>query len=80
MPRRSREEGFCNYLYNFKKGQQKLFSFDLTPEWKTYTAEVDKAATPIDRVMFKFYVDKGSVADIDDCIVSPQGKLPGAAK
>ena len=59
--------------YNFKKGQQKLFSFDLAPEWKTYTAEVDKAATPIDRVMFKFYVDKGSVADIDDCIVTPQG-------
>ena len=59
--------------YNFKKGQQKSFSFELTPEWKTYTAEVDKAATPIDRVMFKFFVSKDSVADFDDCVVTPVG-------
>ena len=43
------------------------------PEWKTYTAEVDKAATPIDRVMFKFFVSKDSVADFDDCVVTPVG-------
>ena len=30
----------------------------------------------IDRVMFKFYVDKDSVADIDDCVVTPQGVCP----
>ena len=53
--------------------QQKSFSFELTPEWKTYTAEVDKAATPIDRVMFKFFVSKDSVADFDDCVVTPVG-------
>ena len=56
-----------------QEGAAKEFSFELTPEWKTYTAEVDKAATPIDRVMFKFFVSKDSVADFDDCVVTPVG-------
>ena len=58
--------------YKFKKGTEKSFSFDLAPDWKVFTAEVDKEALPVDRVMFRFSAaTPESEVELDDVVVTP---------
>jgi len=56
--------------YNADGKTQKSFVYDLTDDWQTFTAVVEKKALPTDRVAFWFCADKDSVVDLDDAVVT----------
>ena len=56
--------------YNADPSTQKTFFYDLSDEWQTFSAVVEKKALPTDRVAFWFCADKDSVVDLDDAVVT----------
>ena len=67
----------CSYVltpdgkdYNADPSTAKTFFYDLSDDWRTFSAVVEKKSLPTDRVAFWFCADKDSVVDLDDAVVT----------